>query len=75
MFLFECQDGDHSVTRITEARIRYAISDRAGFVDVRLIGQNKRRDLAAASGEGSSININQIDPIIFAVDWLREDRY
>ena len=75
MFLFKRQDRDHPVTRITQAGIGRPISDQARFVYVRLVGQNDRCDPATGSGEGSSIDINEVDSMIFTVDWLSQARY
>jgi len=75
MGLFERQDGDHSVARITETRVGRAISDHPRFVYVRLIGQNNRCDPATGGGKGSAIDINEVDSMIFTIDWLSEDRY
>ena len=75
MLLFKRENGDHSVTGITETRVGGAISDCARFIDVRLAGQNKRGDVVLGGGERVSIDIDQVDSIIFACGGLGEDRY
>jgi len=75
MVLFEHQNRDHSVARVTQAKVRGAISDPARFVDIRLVGQNNYGDTAIGTGKRVSIDINKIDSIFFADGRLSEDRH
>jgi len=75
MVLFERQNGDHSVARVTQTKVRGAISDPARFVDIRLVDQNNCGDTAVGSGKRVSIDIDKIDLIFFTDGRLSEDRH
>ena len=73
--LFERHDSDHSKCLIAQTRIRCAISDETRFIDAGFRRQSNCRHVTIRSGERISINVGEIDSIIFADRQVGTDRH